>query len=195
MGDPVRAARLPRLVALLVATVAVNGCGAAMLARLDATSLAGPAEAVFAPGAARELVEQGLGQPTTTRALPDGSRLATYSYHLRNPEWRVLKWMFAAGTVITVGFTEPIWVPWATYQWKRSMATATFAYGADDRVVSVRPPPAYGAADESLGTLALDDVRARCREEHPPAAVPITGRGPSGYDACLARRLAIWGIE
>jgi len=195
MGDPVRTSRLPCLAALLLATVAVNGCGAAMLARLDATSLEGPAELVFEPGATRQGVEQRLGPPTATQALPDGSRLATYTYHLRNPEWRALKWMFAAGTVITVGFTEPFWVPWATYQWKRSMATATFAYGADDRLVSVRPPPAYGSADESLGTPVLDDIRARCREEHPPATPPVTGRATSGYELCLARRLAIWGIE
>jgi len=187
--------RLVAVVALLAAAFATGGCGAAMLARLDARAVDSPAEATFAPGAMRDVVERRLGPPTATVPLPDGSRLDRYAYTLRNPEWRPLKWLFAVGTVITVGFAEAAWVPYAALEWKRSARTATFAYDGDGQVVSLGPPPSYGPSDESVGRLSLDEIRERCRAEHRGGVAPVAARLPYEYDACVVRRLAIWGVE
>jgi hypothetical protein len=183
------------VVAVLSAAFLASGCGAAMIARLDATALEKPAEAIVVPGAMRDVVERQLGPPTTTVPLRDGSRLDSYAYTLRNPEWRALKWIFAATTVITIGWTEPFWVPWAALEWKRYTRTASFVYDADDLVVSTGPPPDYGPADEPLGQLSLADIRERCRTENGGDAPPATGRQPYAYNACVVRRMAIWGVE
>ena len=65
----------------------LSGCGALILAHQDSVGLDGPASANVRLGSPRETVEATLGKPATSRALPDGSRVDTYAYTQRNPEW------------------------------------------------------------------------------------------------------------
>ena len=75
---------------LMVAAVLAStssGRGALILALQDSVGLDGPASANVRLGSPRETVEATLGKPATSRALPDGSRVDTYAYTQRNPEW------------------------------------------------------------------------------------------------------------
>jgi hypothetical protein len=128
--------RVTRALSALASAIGLSlgctGCGTAILARYDAIALALPAESAFHPGSRRDAIEAKLGKPDASRALPDGSRADTYTYTLRNPQWAAMKWAMAVGTVISVGFTEPIWVPWASYDVVKHRRTVTFRYDADD---------------------------------------------------------------
>ena len=68
-------------------TSTLSGCGALILAHHDSVGLDGPASANVRLGSPRETAEATLGKPATSRALPDGSRVDTYAYTQRNPEW------------------------------------------------------------------------------------------------------------
>lgn len=174
--------RLSSLAATIGLACAAAGCGTAILARYDNRGLDGPA--VFALGSTRQEVEAKVGKPETSRTLPDGSRVDTYTYTIRKPEWRSMGWQWAVGTVITIGFTEAVWVPWAVYEVWKSRHTATFTYGLDDRVLDHGLPPGYGPPDDKLEPLSFIEIRERCRAETPDA-----------YSECVVRRIAIWGIE
>ena len=163
---------------------AAGGCGAAILAYHDAVGLDGPASSVFALGSTRQDVEAKLGKPETSRALPDGSRVDTYTYTVRDPRWRKMKWGFAMGTVVTVGFVEPAFAPMAVYEVSKNRHTATFTYGPDDRLLDHGPPPRYGPPDDGLEPLSFAEIRERCRAESPDA-----------YHECVVRRIAVWAIE
>ena len=176
--------RLILLMGAIGLVFATAGCGAAILAYQDAVGFDRPASSVFALGSTRQEVEARIGKPESSRALPDGSQLDSYAYTIRNPEWRKMKWMFAVGTVITIGFVEAVWVPWAAYEVWRARHTATFTYGPDDRVLDHGPPPRYGPPDDRLEPLSFAEVRERCRSENPDA-----------YHECVVRRIAIWAIE
>ena len=193
--------RLVLMAAAILLPFAGTGCGAAILAYQDRIAL--DYLPSYAPGSSREEVEARLGKAETARALPDGSRVSTYTYTIRNPEWRNMKWQWALGTVITAGFAEGAWVPWAAYEVVKHRRAATFTYDANDRLVSHGPPPAYGPPDDAVGSLSLNGIRERCRSETSgdlrdrPGGV--TGGPPTAprdlYDECLVGRLAIWGIE
>ena len=192
--------RLAALAAATALSLACAGCGPAILARYDAIALDSPPERAFPPGSPRGAIETKLGKPHASRRLPDGSRADSYTYTLRNPEWAKLKWAMAVGTVITVGFTEPIWVPWASYEVVRHRRTVTLRYDADDVLLDHAPFASYGPPDDGLPPLSFDAIRERCRSEEPPAgadsaAVAARPDRAYGYVACVARRLAIWGIE
>jgi hypothetical protein len=179
----------------------LTGCGSAILMRLDAIALDGPPAGVFPPGSSRQDVEAKLGAPASSLALPDGSRLDTYTYITRNPEWRKGKWALAFGTVITAGFAEAAFVPMAGYEAVKHRREETIVYGADDRVLSYGVPPRYGPPDEGIGAPSFREIRDRCRAEHTDAA--SRGAAPStapahivhDYQTCVARRIAIWGVE
>ena len=188
---------LAGLIGILLMTA---GCGAAILARYDALALDDPAEHTFPLGSSRQEVEARLGKPDTSRLLPDGSQADTYTYTIRNPEWHRMKWMAALGTVITVGFFEPFSVPFASYEVLTHQRTATFRYSPDDALLDHGLPPAYGPPDEGLSSLSFETIRKRCRSdtaEGPaaPAGSAAPPHGTYGYQACVVRRLAIWGIE
>jgi hypothetical protein len=192
--------RLAALAGAIGLSLACTGCATAILAHYDAAALALPPESSFPPGSLRQEVEVKLGKPDASRPLPDGSRADTYTYTLRNPEWAKMKWAMAAGTVITVGFTEPIWVPWASYEVLKHRRTATFRYDPDDVLLDHAAPPGYGPPDDSLPPLSFDALRERCRSEEAAAGTALTAGGAPpgrayGYYACVVRRLAIWGVE
>jgi hypothetical protein len=192
--------RLAALAGVIGLSLVCTGCATAILARYDAAALDLPPEGAFPLGLPRHEVEAKLGKPDVSRPLPDGSRTDTYIYTLRNPEWAKLKWVMAVGTVITVGFTEPIWVPWASYDVLKHRRTATFRYDPDDVLLDHAPPSGYGPPDDSLPPLSFDAIRERCRSEESTAGTaPVAGDAPPdrayGYHACVVRRLAIWGVE
>lgn len=120
------AACLAGVVGLALTT---SGCGAAMYH---------PADVVFAEGAPREEVEARLGKPESSRTLPDGSRVDTYTYTIRNRDWPLLN----------------------------HRHTAIITYDVGDRLLAHGPPPAYGPSDEGAGPLTLSDVLKGCQEEH-----------------------------
>jgi hypothetical protein len=176
------------------------GCGAAILAHYDAVALDESAEHTFPLGSSRQEVEARLGKPETSRLLPDGSQAATYNYTIRNPEWRQMKWLAALGTVITVGFFEPFSLPFASYEVLKHQRTATLRYGPDDALLDHGLPPAYGPPDDGLSSLSFETIRELCRSDtaEGPAAPAGSAAPPHGtysYQACVVRRLAIWGIE
>ena len=177
------------------------GCGALILAHQDSVGLDGPASANVTLGSSREAIEATLGKPATSRPLPDGSRVDTYAYTQRNPEWQKQKVTFALVSLMTVGFAEPILVPWAGYEALKYRRTVTLTFGADERLLAYGPPPPYGPPDDGVEPLSLDEIRSRCRHEHGAerpgvsSEAPLPGPRPYAYSKCLVRRLAIWGIE
>ena len=180
--------------------LACAGCGPAILAHYDAVALALPAERSFPSGSSRQAIEAQLGKPDASRPLPDGSRADTYTYILRNPEWAAMKWAMAVGTVITVGFTEPLWVPWASYDVFKHRRTVTFRYDPDDVVLDHAPLVGYGPDDDSISPPSFDAIRERCRVEVHAAGASFDSSGAAphrtyNYSACVAKRLSIWGIE
>src|SRR5204863_4831945 len=130
-----------------------------------------------------------------SRRLPDGSRADTYTYTLRNPEWATLKWAMAVGSVITVGFTEPIWVPWASYDVLKHRRRVTVRYDPDDVLLDYAPLADYGPHDDSLPPLSFDTIREGCRSEEQAARTASVADAPLdrvyNYAACVAKRLAI----
>ena len=197
MGHPVTIRSLAHLAALTIVACSLAGCGAAIVAHLDAVALDDSPEHLFPTGTPRSDVEPTLGAPEASRTLPDGSRLDTYMYVVRDPEWRKLKWTMAVGSVITVGFAEAVFVPVGAYSALSHRRTAIMLYGDDDRVLGHGPPPAYGPPDDALAALGFDAIRQRCRAEQ---SADAPGRaGPeataSAYEVCVAYRLAIWGVE
>ncbi len=201
LGYRVIGRRLIQVAALVASPLIISGCGAVMLARLDAIAVDQSSEAVYRSASTRDEVEAKRGKADTSRPLPDGSRLDRYTYTIRNPEWRMMKWHWALGTVITAGFTEAGWVPWAGIEALRHRRSAIVMYDTDGRVVGHGTPPTYGAPDESVGVRSLNDIRERCRAEH--VREPLDGssdrtpqvRLPYTYDQCVVRRVTIWGIE
>src|SRR5215469_1220214 len=187
------------VVAVLASTS--SGCGALILAHQDSVGLGGPITTNVTLGSPRETVEAPLGKPVTSRLLPDGSRVDTYVYTERNPEWRKQKLTFALVSLMTVGFAEPILVPWAGYEALKHRRTVTLTFGADEHLLAYGPPPPYGPPDDSVERLSFDEIRRRCRREHDAEHTgmssdrPSAGPGPYAYSECLVRRLAIWGIE
>lgn len=179
----------------------LSGCGALILAHQDSVGLDGPVSANVTLGSPRETIEAMVGKPVTSRPLPDGSRVDTYAYTQRNPEWRRQKVTFALMSLMTVGFAEPILVPWAGYEALKYRRTVTLTFGADERLLAYGPPPAYGPPDDGAEPLSLDEIRSRCRHEHGAERLrvsseePLPGPRPFAYSECLVRRLAIWGIE
>jgi len=186
--------------AILLAST-LSGCGAMILAHQDLVGLDGPASANVALGSSRETVEETLGKPETSRLLPDGSRVDTYAYTQRNPEWQKQKFTFALMSLMTVGFAEPLLVPWAGYEAFKYRRTATLMFGPDGRVLAYSPPPPYGPPDDSVEPLSFDEIRRRCRLKYgaqrtdasSDRVLPAPRTYP--YSECLVRRLAIWGIE
>ena len=191
--------RLAVLAGVIGLALACTGCASGILAHYDTAALGRPPEGSFPPGSPRREIEAKLGKPDASRALPDGSRADTYTYTLRNPEWAKRKWGMAVGTLITVGFTEPIWVPWVSYDVLKHRRTATLRYDPDDVLLDHAPLPGYGPPDDGLPPLSFDEIRERCRSEEPAAAAPAARGSPPervlGYNACIVRRLAIWGVE
>jgi len=179
----------------------LSGCGALILAHQDSVGLDGSVSAHVTLGSPREAVEETLGKPATSRLLPDGSHVDTYAYTQRNPEWQKQKLTFALMSLMTVGFAEPILVPWAGYEVLKYRRTVTLTFCADERLLAYGPPPPYGPPDDGVEPLSLDEIRRRCRHEYgaertgvssdAPLPVPL----PYVYSECLVRRLAIWGIE
>jgi hypothetical protein len=186
--------------AILLAST-LSGCGALILAHQDSVGLDGLASANVTLGLPRETVEAALGKPETSRPLPDGSRVDTYAYTERNPEWQRRKVEFALMSMMTVGFAEPILVPWAGYEVLKNRRTVTLTFGADERLLAYSPPPPYGPPDDSIEPLSFDQIRKRCRHEHGAGRTgvssdaPLPVPRPYAYGECLVRRLAIWGIE
>src|SRR5215470_15957342 len=189
---------------LMVAAVLAStssGRGALILALQDSVGLDGPVSTNVTLGSLRETVEAPLGKPATSRLLPDGSRVDTYVYTERNPEWRKQKLTFALVSAMTVGFAEPILIPWAGYEALKYRRTVTLTFGTDDRLLAYDPPPPYGPPDDSVERLSLDEIRRRCRHKHGVeqtgvnSAEPLPVPRPYAYIECLIRRLAIWGIE
>jgi len=189
---------------LMVAAVLAStssGRGALILALQDSVGLDGPVSTNVTLGSPRETVEAPLGKPATSRLLPDGSRVDTYVYTERNPEWRKQKLTFALVSLMTVGFAEPILVPWAGYEALKYRRTVTLTFGANERLLAYGPPPPYGPPDDSVEPLSFDEIRGRCRREHgaersgvsSDSSLPVSR--PYAYSECLVRRLAIWGIE
>lgn len=181
-------------------SLACTGCAAAILAHYDARALDIPPESSFPPGSPRQGIEAKLGKPEVSRPLLDGSRADTYTYTLRDPQWARMKWALVAGTVITVGFAEPLFVPIVSYDISRNRRTATLRFDSDDVLLDHALPPGYGPPDDSLPALSLDRIRERCRSEEPTAATAPAADSAApargyAYHACLVRRLAIWGIE
>ena len=179
----------------------LSGCGALILAHQDSVGLDGPASANVTLGSPRGTVEATLGKPATSRPLPDGSRVDTYAYAQRNPEWQKQKLAFALVSAMTVGFAEPILIPWAGYEALKYRRTVTLTFGTDDRLLAYDPPPPYGPPDDSVERLSLDEIRRRCRHEHGAEQTGVSSDAPLlvprsyAYSECLVPRLAIWGIE
>ena len=177
-----------------------TGCGAAILARYDAVAIDAPAEGIFPAGSSRQEIEARLGKPDASKPLPDGSRADTYTYTLRNPEWRKEKWWLAAATLVTIGWIEPFSVPWAAYDVAKHRRAATFRYAPDDTLLDQGLPPAYGPPDDGPPPLSFETIRETCRSDRADAlAAPVGGVSPPNrtysYQVCVVRRLAIWGIE
>jgi hypothetical protein len=163
-----------RIPLAIVAALLSTGCAAAMLARVDATALELSAEWKFPEGASRAAVEAALGRPETSRPLPDGSRVETYGYMLKNPEWKKLKWMSAGFTAMTVGFYEPFGVPLAAWDIHRHRRKVVFHFDETGLVIGHAPPPGYEAPDAALDRLSFREIQERCRSDHP--------RDPAGRD-------------
>ena len=160
----------------------------------------------FPLGSARQQVQAKLGNPISSRALPDGGRMDTYEYVVRNPGIARDAPGMAAGSVITLGLTEAVFIPMALYQAhqaRESRQTATLTYGPDDRLLAYGPPPPYGPPDDTVEGLSHRYISERCRSEHPmerraAEAGASRQRLPFPdfpYHECVVRRLAIWGIE
>src|SRR5215475_13259748 len=130
--------RALRLMVAGMLTSTLSGCGALILAHQDSVGLDGPASANVRLGSPRETVEATLGKPTTSRALADGSRVDTYAYTQRNPEWQRRKLTFALMSLMTVGFVEPILVPWAGYEALKYRRTVTLTFGPDEQTARVQ---------------------------------------------------------
>ena len=191
-----------------------TGCSSMILAHQYSVGLDGSASSYFPLGASRQEVETKLGNPVTSRALPDGTRMDSYVYTIRDPNWRgdcfpgpgtrsLSACSAAIGSVITLGWTEPIFVPWALYEARKNRRTATFTYDANDRLLDHGPPPSYGSPDDAIEPLSHNGIKESCRSEHPAQRQDVRA-GASGqplqfpgyaYDECVVRRLAIWGIE
>ena len=182
-------------------TSTLSGCGALILAHQDSVGLDGPASANVRLGSPRETAEATLGKPATSRALPDGSRVDTYAYTQRNPEWQRQKLTFALMSLMTVGFVEPILVPWAGYEALKYRRTVTLTFGPDERLLAYNPPPTYGPPDDGVEPPSLAEIRIRCLHEHGAEHTGVSSGAPLpvprsyAYSECLVRRLAIWGIE
>jgi hypothetical protein len=192
-----------------------TGCSAMILASQH--SLESPANSTFPLGASRQEVEAKLGEPATSRALPDGGRADTYKYIIRRVDdfslttrissaTRISElpiWFLLAVGAISLGGTEIVLAPAVMYDVSKGRQTATFTYDPNDRLLAYGPPPAYGPADDAVGSLSLIEIRKRCRSDvsGDPSDRPggVTGGLPTAprylYDECLVRRLAIWGIE
>lgn len=146
---------------IVTLTFTLTGCGSARLMRLDAM-----AASMFPPGSMRRDVEAKIGTPETSRSLPDGSRLDTYTYSIQ-----------------------------------RKTHTATIVYGADDRVVTHGVPPRYGTGDDGVRAPSFTEIRERCRAEHADSASQGAAQSATpthmgyGYEACVVRRIVIWGVE
>lgn len=192
-----------------------TGCSAMILASQN--SLESPANSTFPLGASRQEVETKLGKPATSRALPDGGRVDTYKYIIRQPADFSLTtrisstariselptWYLLTLSAISFGGTDIVFVPAVLYDLSKNRQTATFTYDPNDRLLEYGPPPPYGPADDAVGSLSLNEIRGRCRsevsEESRDRPGGVTG-GPltasrDRYDECLVRRLAIWSIE
>lgn len=191
-----------------------TGCSAMILASQN--SLESPANSTFPLGASRQEVETKLGKPATSRALPDGGRADTYKYIIRkvadlsltsrsrpNRIYEFPNWYLLMLSAISFGGTDIVFVPAVMYDISKNRHTATFTYDPNDRLLEYGPPPPYGSADDAVGSLSLNEIRERCRSDvsGEPRDRPdgVTSRlltAPKDlYDACLVRRLAIWGIE
>src|SRR5499427_2052242 len=156
---------LPLMVAAVLAST-LSGCGALILAHQDSLGLDGPASANVTLGSPREHVEVTLGRRASSRPLPDGSRVDTYEYTQRNPEWQKQKLTFALVSLMTVGFAEPFLVPWAAYEALKYRRTVTLTFGADERLLAYNPPPTYGPPDDGVEPPSLAEIRIRCLQEH-----------------------------
>jgi hypothetical protein len=192
-----------------------TGCSALILAHEHSVGLDGPASSAFPLGASRLDVETKLGGPVKSRTLPDGTRVDSYDYIIRDPNWRGDCLPSRGGSqapsvctaaimsAITLGFVEVAFVPLAIYEVWKKRRTATFTYDPHDRVLIHGAPPAYGPADDAVGTLSLNEIRERCRSDasgdshnRPGGAIGGPPTPPrSLYDECFVRRLAIWGIQ
>jgi hypothetical protein len=204
--DPLRdlEPRLMRRLCLLAGGIGVlittTGCGAAILARYDAVAFDAPPERAFPLGSPRQEIEHKLGKPDASKALPDGTHVDTYTYTIRNPEWRKTKQTILLVSMMTVGFAEPFLVPWASYDVAKHRRTATLRYDADDTLLDQGLHAGYGPSDDGLPPLSFETIRDTCRSDSANAVTaPAGGTSPPNrtysYQACVVRRLAIWGIE
>ena len=181
----------------------VSGCGSLILAHQYYVGLDAPPSAAFPLVVNRKEVEERLGKPASSRALPDGGRVDTYDYTLRDPNWLVTGAVLGSLSAASWGFMEIGFVPMAVYEVWKNRHTATFTYGPDDRFVNHGPPPPYGPADNVLDPLSHEDIRERCRSEHPVKDRDVQGGAVKqplpfrdyAYRDCVVQRLAIWGLE
>jgi len=191
-----------------------TGCSAMILASQN--SLESPADSTFPLGTSRQEVETKLGKPATSRALPDGGRADTYKYIIRKVadlsltsrslpnriyEWP--NWYLLTLSAISLGGTDIVFVPAVMYDISKNRHTTTFTYDPNNQLLAYGPPPSYGPSDDAVGSLSLNEIRERCRSDTSrdpqDPSVGVTGgrllARKDLYDACLVRRLAIWGIE
>jgi hypothetical protein len=160
-----------------------------------------PVDSVFPSGASRQDVEAKLGTPVTSRALPEGGRVDTYKYIIRqrNPITSGAWVLYVA----MLGTADIFFVPKAIEDVWNNRRTATFTYDPNNRLLDHGPPPPYGPPDDAVGSLSLNEIRERCRSDVSGDPRDLPGGVIGGrlrvprdlYDECLVRRLAIWGIE
>lgn len=182
--------------------VAGQGCSALIAYQTYSESIGSIRD--FPLGSTRQEVQAKLGNPVSSRALPDGGGIDTYEFLVRNPEWGPrqalgLAVMSAGGS----GLAEPLLVPWMLYERRKARRTATLTYAPDGYLLDYGPPPPYGLADDAVEGPSHRNIREMCRSEHPVERRDVVAGVPAQplpfpdypYHECVVRRLAIWGIE
>lgn len=170
---------------LLVAFIGA-GCSSAIMAYQYAVGVDLGESSSPSIGTSRRVVEASLGRPKTSRVLPDGGRVDTYQYMIRDPGGLKGAAILGIVTAVTMGTLEPLMVTSGILHASRNQQTATITYGPNDRMLAHGQPPSYGPADDAVAALSMAEIADRCRSE---------SLGDQRDFECIVTRLAIWGIE
>ncbi len=199
-GEPVTR-RFTLVVAAMGLLLLGEGCSAFILHQQYAKGLdSTPAFLLDTP---RREIEGKLGQPVSSRALPDGGRVDTYEYSMRPQMGPHPIIGMAAMSLISLGLIEVVSTPMVLAEARKNARTVTLTYGPGDQLLKYGPPPPYGPADDVVDGLSHRAIRERCRSEHPRERQDVEAGASAQplpfpdypYHECVVRRLAIWGIE
>jgi len=190
--------RLGGGVTLAVLVLLATGCSSLIVI---ASTAPGQERPTYASYTARQRVESRLGAPVATRALPDGSVMATYRYRVRRPPNAVGQLVLDTELALVLEdrriwlLMQPLLIPTATVAavyaaFDAHYDTVTFGFGPHGELLYVGAPPPYGAEDDALVAPGIGVLRRTCWGEPEPDADVAERR----YVECLTSRFAIWAI-